>query len=229
MLLSDRLQVIADMVDKCDIVADIGTDHAYIPIYLIKNGICSKAIASDINQGPIEKARNNLKREGLQSKIECRIGGGLSTIKVNEVQAAIIAGMGGNLITDIVEEGTDVIKTMDYCIVQPMQHSDVLRKYLFENGFEILEEDLCKDEGKYYEMMKIKWGSGPKYLEDIYYEISPKLIEIKHPMLKEYIEYKIAKNNSIIRNIESNGMNAVERIEALKKNNKELEVVMKCL
>jgi tRNA (adenine22-N1)-methyltransferase len=177
MELSLRLKKVASLVEKCEIMADIGTDHAYIPIYLVKKGICNKAIASDINKGPVEKAKINVAFEELQNKIECRLGGGLSTVSDGEVDCAIIAGMGGNLIRDIIEEGKDVFKHLKYLVLQPVQNPEVLREYIIKSGYKILDEELCIDENKFYEIIKIKYDNNSVAMDPIFYEIGKKLIE----------------------------------------------------
>lgn len=203
--ISDRLKCIANMVDKCDSIADIGTDHAYLPIYLIKNKICRKAIASDINKGPVKKAKLNITMENEDKAIECRLGPGLTTIVPNEVNAAVIAGMGGNLIRDIIEDSMEVFKSLNYLVLQPVQNPEVLRKYINEKGYEIIDEDLCKDENKYYELIKIRYSNKVKHLDNIYCEISKVLFEKKHPLVKEYIFFKIEKYDKIFNNIKDDG------------------------
>lgn len=132
MQLSSRLKAICNMVDHCNCTADIGTDHGYIPIYLVKNNICNRAIASDINKGPIRKAEINIRNEDLQNKIECRLGSGLNTINIGEVQEIIIAGMGGNLIRDIINENINIFKSVNTLILQPIQNPEVLREYIYK-------------------------------------------------------------------------------------------------
>jgi tRNA (adenine22-N1)-methyltransferase len=189
--LSRRLILIASMADKCNCIVDVGTDHGYVPIYLVKNGICAKAVASDINRGPVEKAQSNVASEGLSDKIECRQGGGLSTVGPAEVQGAIIAGMGGNLIRDIIEEGKSVFAKLSFSVLQPVQNAEILRKYVYESGFDILDEELCCDEGKFYEIIKVRYNTAPVQLEEIHYEISPVLLRKRHPLMKEFISYKL--------------------------------------
>jgi tRNA (adenine22-N1)-methyltransferase len=223
MNISTRLRTIANMVDKCNTVADIGTDHAYLPIYLIKNGICEEAIASDINKGPVERAVDNVKREGLDSKICCKLGAGFSTLKPFEVDCAIIAGMGGNLIRDIIEDEKEVFKSLNYAILQPVQNPEVLRRYLYESGYDILNEELCIDEGKYYEIIKVKYNEKPRELEDIYYEVGERLVEKKHPLLKTYIEHKLDKYNNIIKYISEDTELAEKRKQDISDKIKRLE------
>lgn len=231
MNISIRLKTIASLIDKCNKISDIGTDHGYLPIYLIKNGICEEAIASDINRGPIEKALCNIKKEGLEEKIQCRLGSGLKTIKPYEVDCAIIAGMGGNLIRDILEESKDVFKSMKYVVLQPVQNPDILRRYIYESGYDILDEELCFDEGKYYEIMKVKYNNISKSVEDIYYEISEKLVQKKHLLLKDYVDYKINKYNSILNYIDNDNNTVSVKLRKAQVENKikKLEEISTCL
>ena len=108
MQLSRRLTLIASMVDKTDSVADVGTDHGYVPIYLVENNIVSKAIAMDINQGPLTRADENIKRKGLDNRITTRLSDGVRELKPGETDAIVVAGMGGQLIIKILEEGRNV-------------------------------------------------------------------------------------------------------------------------
>lgn len=230
MEVSKRIGCILNLVDKCNILADIGSDHAYVPISAIKQEKCSYAIASDINKGPIEKAKKNVIANKLEDKIQCRLGGGLTTLKENEVDLIIVAGMGGNLIRDIIEERINVFSKLDYAILQPTQNPEVLRKYLIENGYEIVQEDLCYEDNIYYEMIKVKCEKSlPKKLEEIYYEISEKLLCEKHPMLKEYIEFKIMKNRNILGYINGEGESVEKRRIQIRDKIYKMEEILKCL
>ncbi|WP_300347403.1 class I SAM-dependent methyltransferase [Clostridium sp.] len=194
MELSKRLKKIAEHVDKCESIADIGTDHGYIPIYLVKEGICKKAIASDINKGPIEKAKVNVVFEGVSDKVKCLLGPGLNPLKVGEVDGVILAGMGGNLTRDILLNDMDKVKKYDFLILQPAQNPEVLREFLYKNNYEILDEDLIKDEGRFYELFKVKYNETSEKLvfeDELDYEVSPLLRKKNHPLLKEFLEEKI--------------------------------------
>ena len=201
MELSKRLKRIAEHVDKCESVADIGTDHGYIPIYLVKEGICKKAIASDINKGPIEKAKVNVAFEGVSNKVKCLLGPGLNPLKVGEVNGVILAGMGGNLTRDILLADMDKVKKYDFIILQPAQNPEVLREFLYKNDYEIIDEDLIKDEGRFYELFKVKYNENSEKLvfeDGLYYEVSPLLREKNHPLFKEFIEEKINRCETIL-------------------------------
>ncbi|MDF2502909.1 class I SAM-dependent methyltransferase [Clostridium sp.] len=228
--ISYRLRCIGDMVEKCNCIADIGTDHAYLPIYLVEKGLCKTVIASDINKGPVEKAKRNVAFSHMEDKIQCRLGPGLTTISKNEIDVAIIAGMGGNLIRDIIEESMDIFKKLHYVILQPVQNADVLRRYICESGYKILDEELCKDENKYYEIIKIKYDHKLETLDDdIYYEVSKKLLEKKHPLLKEYICFKIKKYDKIVNSIVNITELAKVRKVQLEKRIMKLKEMLKCL
>lgn len=219
MELSKRLKRIAEHVDKCESVADIGTDHGYIPIYLVKEGICKKAIASDINKGPIEKAKVNVAFEGVSDKVKCLLGPGLNPLKVGEVNGVILAGMGGNLTRDILLADMDKIKKYDFIILQPAQNPEVLREFLYKNDYEIIDEDLIKDEGRFYELFKVKYNENSEKLvfeDELEYEVSPLLREKGHPLFKEFIEEKISRCETILSFIK-------EDTEAAKKRKSDLE------
>jgi tRNA (adenine22-N1)-methyltransferase len=184
-------------------------------------------VASDINKGPVEKAKSNVALENLQSRIECRLGGGFSTIRPYEVQTAVIAGMGGNLISDIIKEDIEVFKSLGSCILQPVQNPEVLREYIYGCGFEILGEELCMEDNKFYEIIKIRYNNKPSYVEPIYFEISKNLIGNKHPLISEYISYKLKKYCKVYINLTGNTDNAKQRRTELKGKIMRLEELLK--
>jgi tRNA (adenine22-N1)-methyltransferase len=197
MMLSDRLKTIADFVPLNSIVGDIGTDHGYLPVYLIEKGISKKVIASDISKNSLEKIIQLVKLKGLEDKIDIRLGDGLEVFKPFEVDTLVIAGMGGLLIRDILDENKKIADSIVNFILQPNMASKELREYLYENSFEIVDEKLVKEAGKFYEIIFAKRGKD--YVEDdIYLEFGKRLFLNKDPLLKEYIQHKIAMVESII-------------------------------
>ena len=228
MELSKRLNWIIEKLNKVEVIMDVGTDHGYIPIYLIKNNIAKKVIASDINKEPLKKAKINASLDGVLDKIDLRLGGGLSPLNNKEADSVIIAGMGGNLIRDILESDLNKVKNLEYLILQPAQNPEVLRKYLYNNNYEVLEEDICLDENKYYEIFKVKYKIGDYIaLEDIFYEISPIMLNKKLPLLKLYIESKIEKNEKVMEFIKDNTEHAIALKNELKEKNNKLEKLLK--
>ncbi|MBU5456022.1 tRNA (adenine(22)-N(1))-methyltransferase [Caproiciproducens sp. MSJ-32] len=217
MELSKRLKFIINNMENIDVLADIGTDHGYIPIYAVKNNLCKKAIATDVNKLPLDKAKLNAILEGVDDKLEFRLGNGLKPLNNNEANGVIIAGMGGNLIVNILEDSIKKVNELDYLILQPAQNPEVLREYLYNNNYEIIKEDLCLDENIYYELFKVKRKNGENTkLDPIYYEVSPKLIMEKHPLLKDYLNLKIENYKRILSYINEDTENANIRKEVIK-------------
>lgn len=209
MKLSKRLQTIADFVKKGAVVADIGTDHAHIPIYLIKNNIISKAYACDINKGPLEKAEENINYYGVKN-IELRLSNGLEKLKTGEADTLIIAGMGGELITDILERGRIFFDAERKLILSPHTKTDEVRKYLLSNGFEITKEDMCIDEGKFYTVMEAVYIGKTFSYTNGELLFGKYLIDNKNPVLFEYLKKEKQKYLSIIS---TDGINDTRRRE----------------
>lgn len=229
MEISLRLKTIASMVDKCECTADIGTDHGYIPIYLIKNNICKKAIASDINRGPVEKARLNVRMENLEQQIDCRLGGGLTTIEKGEVQGIVIAGMGGNLIRDIIEQKIHIFREAEFSVLQPVQNPEVLREYIYKKGYKIIDEELCIDENRFYEIIKVRYDNKIEEVDSIFYEIGKKIIDKKHPLAAKFIQQKIEKYSKILMNIKEDTELANRRKVDVTNKIQRLEELEQCL
>ncbi|MBU3142410.1 class I SAM-dependent methyltransferase [Clostridium sp. CF012] len=228
MELSIRLKAIVSMIEECDSVIDVGTDHGYVPIYLVKNGVIKSAIASDINKGPVEKARNNIIHNNASAQISCRLGSGLSTVSKGEAQIAIIAGMGGNLIRDILEADLDVVKQFKYMILQPVQNAEVLREYLYITGYNILDEEICNDDGKYYEIIKVKYNNKPIILDSIYYEISKLLLDKKSEVMQCFIEFKLLKYLKVYDSLNDDTILSKNRKAQLYHVTQELKGFLKC-
>ncbi|MCR5151370.1 MAG: class I SAM-dependent methyltransferase [Clostridiales bacterium] len=148
--LTPRLEMAAGMVRRGNTVVDIGTDHAYLPAYLVLNRICPNAIACDVKEGPLLNAAKTVAKYALGDKIELRLSDGLKAIKKGEAQDIVMCGMGGNLIEDILTPAEWLNDKKYRLIIQPQSHSEDVRRFLDINGFEILNETVCKDSGKLY-------------------------------------------------------------------------------
>lgn len=148
MILPKRLSLIASMVDRGAVVADIGTDHAHLPIFLVQQGICPSALACDIKESPLETGRQNIELCHLEDKIQTRLSDGLSSIKSNEADTFTIAGMGGDMIIHILSSCPYIFDDKYTLILQPMTKYPTLMGWLFDNGFEILRQE-CTHEGKH--------------------------------------------------------------------------------
>jgi tRNA (adenine22-N1)-methyltransferase len=229
MKLTDRLLMIAQEICTGAMVADIGTDHGYIPIYLMKNRIAKKVIATDVRKGPIEIAEKNIKRYGLEGMIETRLGNGLEVIQLGEVDTIILAGMGGLLIRDILMKDLKIANSVARLILQPMVAQDELRRWLVKNGFEIINEKLVAEDHKIYEIIVARQGK-QQIEEDIYYEIGLKLIENKDPLLESFIQKHIKKQNTIIKHLsQSQSEIGKIKLKECQAKIKKMEEVLKCL
>ena len=202
MKLDGRLMAIANLVRENKVFADIGTDHAYLPVYLVEKGIISKAIASDLRKGPLENAKDAVVSYGFTQQIELRLSDGLDNFKENEAQEIAVAGMGGLLISQFIER-TEWLKNEEiHLILQPMTHVEELRKTLFDNGFIIDEEVVAEDDDKLYIILSVYYYNGPtaytdldlivgklpynndnlskKYLSKVYEKYNKKLVALKN-------------------------------------------------
>lgn len=164
-MLDKRLQMCADMVSGSGIICDVGTDHAYLAAELILSGKCRKVIASDVKKGPLEAARNTIEKYGVADKVELILSDGLENIPMDGVTDVVIAGMGSETIIDILEK-CDRLHDDINLILQPMTKSEILRKWLYENGFEIYSERLVDDGNRIYVVISAKWTAVLKKLTE---------------------------------------------------------------
>ena len=154
--ISERLKKVARCVNEGSKVADIGCDHAYIAIYLIKNNIATKVVAMDINKGPLQKAKKNIEEYGCLTQIDTRLSDGAKKLEVGEVDTILISGMGGRLISKILAESIDVVRECSQLVLQPQSEIYLVRKFLDKIGFSIIYEDMLIEDGKYYVIINAK-------------------------------------------------------------------------
>lgn len=201
--LKGRLKLIADKVPKCNVAADIGTDHAYIPIYLVQNEICRKAIASDVKIGPVNIAKNNISLYRLTEKIETRLGNGLDTIEVDEADSIIIAGMGGTLFIELLEANKHKAVKAEALILQPMNDLDIVRKWLFDNEFDIYDEELVAEGPKLYCVLAAKFHGSKNEYSDFELHVGRKLINRRDPLLQAYCQMKVRQIERVLVQMQS--------------------------
>ena len=159
MQLSKRMDRLASMVTEGSSLADVGTDHGYIPIALVQTGKVSRAIAMDINKGPLERAALHIREQHLEDRITTRLSDGMTALKEGEADTVLIAGMGGALTVHILEGGAHCLASVKELILQPQSEIWLVREWLCEHGYKITDEDIVLDEGKYYPMMRVEHGS----------------------------------------------------------------------
>ena len=187
MQLSKRLQAVARLVTPGSRLADVGTDHGYVPIWLFEQGQILSAIAMDLRNGPLERAREHIQMHGLDAHIETRLSDGLDKLLPGEADSIVIAGMGGMLVVKILSQGQKVLSSVKELILQPQSDLDAVREYLHRTGFVIVKEDMIFEDGKYYPMMKAVHGENTDDRK-IWFLYGRLLLENRHPVLKSYLE-----------------------------------------
>lgn len=175
------------MVRRGNAVADIGTDHAYLPAYLVLNGISPKALACDVRKGPLDNAKKTVEQYGISDKITLRLSDGFDEILPSEAEDFVMCGMGGTLMEELVSRTEWLKDKSKRIIVQPQSHAEDIRRYFAENGFEILFEDACIDSGKIYCAMAAEY-TGKTTERNISYIHTGKLPECGKPEAKLYLE-----------------------------------------
>ena len=184
--LSNRLSEVAGLITPGLRVADVGCDHGYLSIYLCQNNIAKSVIASDVRTGPLSKAAENINTYELSDVIDLRLSDGLKMIDPGEVDSIVMAGMGGNLMMEILEASKDVSSQAKELILQPQSEIRGLRHYLQDNGFLIVSEAMVYEDNKYYPMMKAERGKmhWEREIDFIYGRI---LLREQHPVLHQFL------------------------------------------
>lgn len=217
MPLNSRLLKIAGMIRKGDRVADIGTDHAYLPVFLIKKGISERVFACDVADGPLKTARENIEKSSV-TEIELRKGDGLAAINADEADTFVLAGMGGDLIADIISSSAWIKNERYELILQPMTSAEDLRRFLCENGFRIKEERAVSSLGRIYTVIKTAYTGEKAECDPLFYYFG-KLIEAPGEDELIYIKRKrriISKLASDIGGIEAKSEQYRQLSSALK-------------
>ena len=201
MELSKRLQAVADLVSEGLVVADVGTDHGYIPIYLIETKKSPKAFAMDVNKGPLLRAKEHIAERGLDACIETRLSDGVRALKKDECDCVVVAGMGGALTIKIMEEGKDIFRNLKEFVLQPQSELQKVRAYLYQNEYSIVEENMVLDDGKFYPMFRVINGQSEEYhaIELCYGKL---LLEQKNAVLKTFLQKEKAVKELILSNLE---------------------------
>lgn len=210
--------------------ADIGTDHAYIPIYLVENRLIPNAIAMDINEGPLKRAAMHVKANGLSEQIALRLSDGFCALHPGEAKTAILAGMGGGLVMKILKDYREVTCSLEECILQPQSKIAGVRAFLLSEGFIFIQEDMILEDGKFYPIMKVKPPVQGIHIDEcrskaglhienwseaelLYGKL---LLRSKNKVLKKFLEKDITQKKEIIKELEiQKSCRAKKRIEQL--------------
>ena len=229
MKLGSRLAALAAFVPQGARIADIGTDHAYLPIELVQKNIAISAVAGDVHIGPYHAAKENIEGLGLQHKIAVRFGDGLSVLSPGEVDTVVIAGMGGSTIIEILNSSPEITSSLRRLILQPMIATGTVRRWLNTNKWEIVEEALVQDEGKLYEIVVAEQGE-TFTVEPIMYDIGMILWEHKPALLALHIENLIAQTERVLHEMATSpsARNSSKYDEYVERR-KQLEAKRRCL
>ena len=207
--LSKRMKAVSSMVTPGSILADIGTDHGYVPISLVQRKKIKKAIAMDVNKGPLKRAEEHIREAQLEEYIETRLSDGVKKLEVGEVNSILIAGMGGDLVIRIIKNGMEVCRSVDELILQPQSELGRVRKFLRENNFEIIDEDMVIEDGKYYPMMKVipvdeivLWEILPDEVIPACDMYGPYLLKNGNPSLRKYLVKQHKQLTKILKELE---------------------------
>lgn len=223
------------MVTKGNVVCDVGCDHGFVSIYLLQKGISPNVIAMDVNEGPLQAAREHIGACCLTDYIETRLSDGVAALRQKEADALICAGMGGRLVIKILEEGKEKIADMKELILQPQSELQTVREYLRRQGYLITDENMILEDGKYYPMIKVcpqekdvntcRMMEREQRLAD---KFGPVLLQKKHPVLKEFLQREYTICEQILDNLRINGRDAIERQQEILDKRKDIEAALSC-
>lgn len=225
MNLSKRLTAVADMITPGNSIADIGTDHGYIPIYMAQKGLTPKALAMDVNAGPLERACDNIKRYCVENIVSARLSDGLKKLNPGEAESIIIAGMGGLLTIRILSDCPDVTNSAKELILSPHSDVNLVRKYLSDNNFCITNENIILEDDKFYFIIRACAGT-MKLKDEVEEWFGQILLSEKNDILHQYLIKEESKRITIRQKMNANGSSRMERIEELEH---ELSIIRKAL
>jgi len=208
--LSERMLRTAAMVSHGNRTADIGCDHAYTSIYLVAQGIAPQVVAMDVNAGPLARAKENVKKFGMEDRITLRLSDGLAALSPGEVDTILIAGMGGPLMERILSTFPETVAATKELVLQPQSEIASFRRFLQGNGFRIVEEDMLSEEGKYYTILRAEHGTEEAWTEEEYL-YGKYLKQEAFPVLRKFLEEEQRMAKEVLTNLEQAGTEKAER------------------
>ena len=201
MKINDRLKKIGDLVEANSFCLDVGCDHAFLDIYLVQKDKNIRAVASDVAEGPLSHARENIRKYHLEKEIECRLGNGLDTYS-DDINTIIISGMGGRSMIGIFKSHMEVLKKVDTIILSPNNYQVDVKKFLCKHKFYLQNEELVKDEKYIYQILVFKKGK-KRYTRKQYF-FGPVLLEKKEKLFEEYYKRELVSREILIKVLPKN-------------------------
>ena len=235
--ISKRLETIARYCPKGARVADIGSDHALLASYLLVEGIASFVIAGELNEGPYQAAVRQIEAlPQVKNRASVRKGNGLEVLRPGEVDVILIAGMGGQLIVSILEAGADKLEGVSQLILQPNVGEELVRRWLFDNGWQLVAESILQEDGIIYEILVAKPGdadlpyAGQDRSREELMRLGPCLWAEKHPLLREKWQREKGKWTRVLASLaRSDKPEAAKRMEQVKQEMEWIDGVIACL
>lgn len=224
--LSGRLQAIADLVTCRAVLADVGTDHAHLPVWLCETGKIKSAIAMDVRKGPLLRAETSVRLAGLEDRIQLRLSDGLEQLRAGEADSIVIAGMGGILIRTILQKCPDRAASAKELILGPQSDPDQVRRQAQNLHFRIDREDFIREDGKYYPLIHLIPGEEAAYAEEELF-FGPCLLRDRNPVLKEYLLRRMRTTGQILEGLKKHSTESSRRrAEELGKEKRLLEAAL---
>lgn len=190
--LSERMLRTAAMVSRGNRTADVGCDHAYTSVYLVEQQIAPQVVAMDVNAGPLARAKENVERFGREEQIQLRLSDGLEALLPGEADTILIAGMGGPLMERILSAAPEVLASVKELVLQPQSELTEFRRFLHSIGFRITQEDMLREDGKYYVIFRAEPGQEEAWSEEEYL-YGKRLRQEAYPVLREFLEEEYRK------------------------------------
>lgn len=223
--ISERLARIASHVPQGAKMADIGSDHAYLPLHLAQKGQIASAIAGELNEGPFRGAERNVRSRGYSDRITVRKGNGLAVIEPGEVDVITVAGMGGGTIREILSAGEEKLAGVQRLVLSPQGDSEGLRRWLGEHGWKILDEEMLVEDEKMYEIVVAERGEMAVDDRNAM-EFGPILLAQKHPLIADRVDYELGKIRLALEGLEkAKGDSGEQRRQELLARRQQLEEV----
>lgn len=227
--LSQRLQAIADMVPQGSSVADIGTDHGFLPCYLAQNGQAVQVIACDINAQPLALAQKNVADYNVTDIVSTRLGNGLSVIEPGEVDVVTIAGMGGALMLEILDAAPGVVDRLQRIILQPNVGMEAVRIWAEKNLWHIVQEELIRENDRFSVIIAMEPGRSLKSMTPVELFLGPELLAKQHPLLGLYISEEWDKTQKVLAQLAQSGSEESRHKEKmLQRKWEDINGVIKC-
>ena len=227
--LSQRLQAIADLVPAGAKVADIGTDHGFLPCYLAQSGKAELVIACDVNAQPLALAQRNITDYNVGDKVSTRLGNGLAVLNPGEVDTVTIAGMGGALMIDILDASPMVVDRLKRIVLQPNVGAEAVRIWAEKNRWQIVAEDLIRENDIFSVIIVLEQGRSDRFMSAVELYLGPKLLAEHHPMLGLYISEEWEKTQHILDQLsKSDSEESRKKEKQLRQKWEDINGVIKC-